>query len=105
MLGTIIGNIYGITLGMDVGTELISLDGSFDVFNDGKLEGLLLGGSLGYTGSKFLGSDECIKLISTDGKVVGTILGDFFGVTLGLDDETDMGSLDIFFDCFNDGNI
>ena len=43
-----------------------SLYGSFDASNDGNLEGLLLGDSLGSTGVKVLGSDEGIKLGSTD---------------------------------------
>ena len=45
-LGIIPGNVDGITLGIDVGAEIVSLDGSFDVSNDDKLEGLLLGDSL-----------------------------------------------------------
>ena len=43
MLVTIIGNLDRITLGIDVGTELGYLDGSFDSSNDGKLESLFLG--------------------------------------------------------------
>ena len=34
---TVLGNVYVITLGIDVGTELVYLDGSFDSFNDGIL--------------------------------------------------------------------
>ena len=52
MLGTVLGNLYGTTLGIDVVTELGYLDGSFDGSNYGILEVLLLGGSLGYTGGK-----------------------------------------------------
>ena len=37
MLDTILENVDGITLGLDVGTTLDSLDGSFDGFNDGNL--------------------------------------------------------------------
>ena len=40
VLVNILGNVYGITPGLDVGTNLGYLDGSFDVFNDGKLKGL-----------------------------------------------------------------
>ena len=40
------GNVDSIVLGIDVGTDLGSLDGSFDVYNDVKLEWLLLGDSL-----------------------------------------------------------
>ena len=42
VLGTIPGNLYGITLGIYIGTELVSLDVSFDGINCGKLEGFLL---------------------------------------------------------------
>ena len=44
LLSTIIGNVYGITTGLDVGTELGYLDGSYVGFNDDKLEGLFLEG-------------------------------------------------------------
>ena len=37
LIGTIIKNVDGITLGIDVGTDLVSLDGPFDVSNYGKL--------------------------------------------------------------------
>ena len=57
MLGTILVNVYGITLRIDFGTELGSLYGYFDGSNDGKLEGLLLVDSLGYTDGKVLKSD------------------------------------------------
>ena len=53
VLVTILGNIYGITPGINVGIELVSLDGSFYVSNNTKLGGLFLGDSL----------------LSTDGKV------------------------------------
>ena len=43
---TVLGNVDSIVLGIDVGTDLDSLDGSFDVYNDVKLEWLLLGDSL-----------------------------------------------------------
>ena len=42
VIGIILGNVHGITLGLDVRTELSSLDGSVDGYNYGKLEGLLL---------------------------------------------------------------
>ena len=40
-----------------LGTYLVSLDGSLDGSDDGKLEVLLIGGSLGSTYGKALGSD------------------------------------------------
>ena len=42
VLGTIIGNIDGNTLGIDVGTEYCSLDRYFDGSNDNDLEGSLI---------------------------------------------------------------
>ena len=53
MIVAILGNVYVITLGFDVGTDMVSLDESFIGSNYGKLEGLLLVESL----------------VSTDGKV------------------------------------
>ena len=41
-----------------------------------------------------LGSDEGIKLGSTYGKVLDTILGNVDGITLGLDIGTKLGFLD-----------
>ena len=37
VLGTIYGNVYVITLGFDVVSDLVSLDRSSDSFNDGKI--------------------------------------------------------------------
>ena len=51
-----------------------SLDGSFDSYNDGNLEVLLLGCSMGSSDCKLLVSGECIKLVSNDVKVLRTIL-------------------------------
>ena len=55
---TILGNIDIITLGIYIGTKLGFLVGSFDVSNESKLEGLLLGDSVGSTDGELLGSDE-----------------------------------------------
>ena len=41
-IGTILVNLYVITLGLGVGIELSSLDGSFDGSKDVKIEGLFL---------------------------------------------------------------
>ena len=49
VLGNILGDIDVITLGLDVGTELGCLDRNYDGSNNGKLEGLFIGGSLGST--------------------------------------------------------
>ena len=94
VIDTILVNVYGITLGLDVGTELVSLDGSFDGFSYGILDGLLLADALGYTDGKVNVSDADIKLVYTDGKLIGSILRDVDGITLGLDVGTDLGSLD-----------
>ena len=40
------------------------------------------------------GSDEGIKLRSTDIKLLGTIIGNVYRITLGLDVGTDLDSLD-----------
>ena len=85
MLDTILGNVDGITIGIDVATDLGSLHISLDGYDDCKLEGLLLGDSLEYTDGKVRGSDEGINLGSTDGKVIGTVLGNVDGITLGID--------------------
>ena len=55
---TILGNVDKITLWLDIGTELGFLDGSFDGSNEGKLDVLFIGDSLGYTDVKVLVSDE-----------------------------------------------
>ena len=52
---------------------------------DGEIGGLLLGESLGCTDSEVISSDEGIKLVYTDGKVLATILVNVNGITLGLD--------------------
>ena len=105
MIGNILGNVYGITLYIYVVTYLGSLDGSLDGFNDDKLEGLLIEGSLGYNHGKVIGSDEAIKLGISDGKVFVTILGDAHGTTLGIDVGTYTSSLDGSVDGSNDGKL
>ena len=62
-----------------------SLYGVFDCFNDGKFKIIIILGTFVSTDSKVLGSDEGIKLGSTGGKLLGTILGDTDVITLGLD--------------------
>ena len=42
MLGNILRDVDGMTLGLDVGAYLVSFDESFDGSNDSKLKGLLL---------------------------------------------------------------
>ena len=105
MLGTIIGNVYGIKLGHDVVKELDSLDQCFDGSNDGSFEWLFLEDSLVSTDGKVLGSDEGISLSPTDGKVLGTIPGNVYGITLGIDFESELGYLDGSFDGFNVDNL
>ena len=89
VLGTIIGNVDGITVGLDLGTDLVFLDGSFDDSNYGKLAVLFFVGSLGSTVDKVFSSNEGIKIVPTDGKVLGTILGHIDGMTVGIDVRTD----------------
>ena len=93
VLGTILGNVYVITLDIDIGTYLGYLDGSLDGYNYVNIEILLLKGSRLFTDRKVIGSDEGIKLRSTYGEVIGTILGNIDVITLGLDVVTGMGSL------------
>ena len=62
LIGPILRNVNGITLGLDFGTDMGALDGSFEGSKSDKLKMLLLRDSLGYTGGKVLGSDEGIKL-------------------------------------------
>ena len=61
----------------------------------------MLGYSLVYTDGKELGSDEVIKLGSTDGELVFNIHVDLDIITLGIDVGTDLGSLDGSFDGSN----
>ena len=102
LLSNILRNVDGITLLFDVVTDLGSLDGSFDGYNYGKPERLLLGESLGSTDGKVLGSDEGIKLGSSEGKLFDTILWNFYGITLGIDDGSDLVSLDGSFEGSDD---
>ena len=62
VLVTILESVYGITLELDVGTYLLSLERCFDGSNDGKLDGLFLGDPLWSNDYKVLGSYEGIKL-------------------------------------------
>ena len=105
LIHAILWNVGVITLGIDVGTELCYLDRPFDVSNDGKLEGLMLGDSLGYTNGKVLGSGEGIKLVYNDGELISTILGDLGGITLGIGVETELFPLDGPFDGSSNGVI
>ena len=66
LIGNILVNNDGITHELDVGTELTSLDGSFDGSNDGTLEELLIGDSLETNDCIVLRFDEGIKLGSSD---------------------------------------
>ena len=65
----------------------------------------MLGGSLGYTDGKVLGYDEVIKLVSTDGKVFGTILVNVDKITPWLDIGIELGFFDELFDGYNDGKL
>ena len=73
IFGTILGNIDGITLDIDVRTELGILIGSYDGSNDGKIEGSLIRNSLGYTDERRIRYDEGINLASTYSKVIGAM--------------------------------
>ena len=81
------------------------MDESFDGSNDIKQEDLFLGDSLWYIDGKVLGSDEGIKLWSTDGKVLIIILVNIDIITIWIDVGTDMGSLDGPIYGSNDSNL
>ena len=105
LLVTIIVNVDGIALDIDVGTNMGSLDWFFDDYKYNKLEGLLLVYLLGYTDDKVCGYNEGIEMVSTDVKVLGTLLWDVDEITLEVDVGTDMGFLDGSFDGSNDINL
>ena len=52
-----------------------------------------------------LGSNEGIKLVLSDGKVIGIVLWNVDGITLGIDVGTELNSFDVSFDGSNDGKI
>ena len=58
-----------------------------------------------YTDGKVFGSDECIRLGSSDGKLLDTILGNVDGITLEFDVGKELRYLDGSFDGSNDDNI
>ena len=105
LIGTILVNVDVITLGIDVGTDLTSSTRSFGCSNHGKLDRFWLRGALRPTGGKVLGSDEVIKIGSTNGNVPGTILGNLERIILGIDVGTELGSSYVSFDGPNGGNL
>ena len=105
MLGTILIDVNGITLGVYVGTDLGSLYGCFYGSNYGRLEIFILGYQLRYSDGNVLGSDEVIKLGLSDGKVLSIILVDVDGITFWIDVGTDLVSVDVFFVVSNDGDL
>ena len=73
-IGALLGNVYGIILGIDIVTDLGSIDISFDGYNYDKFGGLFNVDSLKTTYIKVLGSDEGVKLGLSHGKVLVVIL-------------------------------
>ena len=84
MLGNILGNFMESHLGLMLEHSWDLLYKSLDGSNDGRIEGLFIGSSLGSTDDKLLVSDEVIKMGSNNGKVIVTILGSFMESHLGL---------------------
>ena len=84
VLSAILVDINRIKLGFNVKTELGSLYGSFDGFNDGNIEELFLVGSLWSTHGRVIGSNEDIKMLLSDGKVLRTILVNVDVIYFGL---------------------
>ena len=60
---------------------------------------------LGYSDGKVLGYDKGIKLELSGGKVFGAVLGNVDVITLGIHVGIDLGSLDVPFHSYNDGNL
>ena len=54
------------------------------------------------TNGKVLESDEERNMLSTDGKSISTIIGNVYGIKLGIGVRTEWGSLDSYNDGFND---
>ena len=102
MLGPVLENVDGITIEIDVESELDSLYGSSNFSYDIMLQGLLIRYSLGSIDGKMIGSNKEIKLGSTNGRVIGTILGNVDGITLGLQVKIELVSLDGSSDGSND---
>ena len=69
------------------------------------LEGTTLEVSLGTPGGIVLGTDEGIILGSTDVKLLGSTLEPAHAFTLGLDEGTELGSLDGSFGSSNGGTV
>ena len=105
LYGTILGYLDGITLRLDVVTELGSLDGYFDGYNYVKIEVVLLGDSLVFTDDKVLGSNEGLKLVLSDSKLLVTILEYVYGITIELGIGKNLGSLYGSFNCSYDFKI
>ena len=63
----------------------------------------MLGGSLGCNDGTELGSNEGIKFELSGGKLLVTMHGLVYGITLGFDVRTYLGSLDGYFDGTNYG--
>ena len=102
MFGSILRNVNEITLVLDVGTQLGCCDKLFDGSNNGKLEGLLRGGSLVSTGGKVIGSDKVIQLGLSSVFLLGNILGNDEGITIFIEVGQKLRSLDEPFDVYND---
>ena len=102
VIENILVNVDVIILGLDVVTDLVSLDGYFDVYNYGYLESLFIGYLLGSTYVKVLGFDDVITMMLSYGSVIGTILGNVDVIIVRLNFGTYMGSLDESFDGSND---
>ena len=78
----------------------------FFCYNCGNIEEVLFGGSLGSsTNAKVLCSDERKQLVLSDGKVLGTTLGNVDVITIGIDNGTEMGSLGGSYDGSNNGKL
>ena len=91
---TILEIVDGISLGIDVGTDLVYLNESFDGSNDDKLDGSFLGDSLKSTDGNGIGSYEGIQLGICFGEVLGIIFVNVDGIIFGIDVGTELACLD-----------
>ena len=85
MIGILLGNLDGIILGLDVGTDLVSLDGFFEVSNDRNLRYYCLEIHWNLLIVKLLALMKASNLDLLVLTFFGTILGNVDEIILGLD--------------------
>ena len=104
MLGTTLGDVYGISIGTYDVTVLI-LEGSTEGIAEGKFEGLLLGAWIGYLNRLEIVTDDGNTLWLLYGKLFGATLGALDGSQIGTYGGTKLGSLDGSTEGITEGNL